>query len=233
MVGECGLEIINFGTTWSRTHQDGNMLKSALDHVLINKPTSVNDHYKLDIDYSDHCMICIDLNIEIPKLDNKIITSRDYRKIRANPKILLMKLANIKWELMKDMENVDQMETFWTQEINNCLNLVAPWTTRSLKPKKYSLPMAVKTEIKKRKALQKRYQMKVKNGEEDSELEAKFKKQRNYCNKLIKQVVREKEGKNITNVSTVKEVWNSIQSILKPESLNRTTIKIQTEKKTN
>ena len=91
--------------------------------------------------------------------------------------------------------------------------------------------MAVKTEIKKRKALQKRYQMKVKNGEEDSELEAKFKKQRNYCNKLIKQVVREKEGKNITNVSTVKEVWNSIQSILKPESLNRTTIKIQTEKK--
>ena len=144
-----------------------------------------------------------------------------------------MELANIKCELMKDMENVDQMETFWTQEINNCLNLVAPWTTRSLKPKKYSLPMAVKTEIKKRKALQKRYQMKVKNGEEDSELEAKFKKQRNYCNKLIKQVVREKEGKNITNVSTVKEVWNSIQSILKPESLNRTTIKIQTEKKTN
>ena len=231
MVGECGLEIINFGITWSRTHQDGNMLNSALDHALINKPTSVNDHYRIDIDYSDHSMICMDLNIEVPKLDNKIINSRDYRRIRANPKILLMELANIKWELMKDMENVDQMETFWTQQINNSLNLVAPWTTRLLKPKKYCLPMAVKTEIKKRKALQKRYQMRVKCGEEDSELEAQFKKQRNYCNKLIKQAVREKEGKNITNVSTVKEIWNSIQGILKPESLNRNTIKIQTEEK--
>ena len=54
--------------------------------------------------------------------------------------------------------------------------------------------------------------MKVKNGEKDSKLESQFKKQRNYCNKLIKKAVREKEGKNISNSSSAKQIWNCINA---------------------
>ena len=34
LVGECGLEIINFGMTWNRNHKNGNVLSSAIDHAL-------------------------------------------------------------------------------------------------------------------------------------------------------------------------------------------------------
>ena len=43
----------------------------------------------------------------------------------------------------------------------------------------------------------------------DFQLQNQLKKHNNYCNKIIKQAVREKNSKNITPVSNVKEIWNS------------------------
>ena len=60
------------------------------------------------------------------------------------------------------------------------------------KPKKYILPKEVQTAIKERKELHKRLRTKLENGENDSKLEKQFKKHNNYCNKLIKKAVREK-----------------------------------------
>ena len=82
-------------------------------------------------------------------------------------------------------------------------------------------------EISKQKSLLKRHQMNVHIGQIDVELEKKFKKHRNYCNKLIKRAVREKAGTNISNVSNVKQVWKSINDILKPENIAKNSIKIQ------
>ena len=50
MIGENGLDIINFGTTWKRPNRD----ESAIDHALTNKPESIKDYQKIEILYSDH-----------------------------------------------------------------------------------------------------------------------------------------------------------------------------------
>ena len=60
-------------------------------------------------------------------------------------------------------------------------------------------------------------------------MERKYKKKTNYCNKIIKKAVREKRGQNITTVSNVKQVWNSITDILKPEELSKPPLKIKIE----
>ena len=62
-------------------------------------------------------------------------------------------------------------------------------------------------------------------------MEEKFKKHRNYTNNLIKKAVRENTGKNITSASNVKDIWNSINDILKPEKVAKNSIKIETNGK--
>ena len=66
----------------------------------------------------------------------------------------------------------------------------------------------------------------MKNGIKDLKLEEQYKKQRNYCTKVIKNAVRENTGRSITSASSGKEIWNSINDILRPESLAKTSIKI-------
>ena len=72
----------------------------------------------------------------------------------------------------------------------------------------------------------------MKNGTPDATLERTFKKQRNYTNSLIKKAVREKAGRNITNESTMKEVWKGINDIIKPERNTKNFLKIETEEGT-
>ena len=66
MVGELGLETINFGITCYRTHKD-NLVKLAVDHAFTNKPKSIHSYYKSPIDYSDHSMICVEMSMNISK----------------------------------------------------------------------------------------------------------------------------------------------------------------------
>ena len=66
MIGEYGLKLLNFGTTWSRQIKDTNV-ESALDHAFTNKPLSVDNYFKNMIGYSDHSLICVDLKWDIPK----------------------------------------------------------------------------------------------------------------------------------------------------------------------
>ena len=91
------------------------------------------------------------------------------------------------------------------------------------------MPKEVKSAIKIRNDLKKKVQINEKNGIEDLKLEEQYKKHRNYCTKLIKNTVREIAGKNITSASNGKDIWNSINDILKPERLAKHSIKIQTE----
>ena len=63
MIGECGLEILNFGITWSRTHNDGTIKKASIDQAITNKPIAVHSYHKKHIDYSDHSMICVNLDL--------------------------------------------------------------------------------------------------------------------------------------------------------------------------
>ena len=125
------------------------------------------------------------------------------------------------------MKDVDNMEQFWSTQINSCLDIVAPWKTQKMRQKRFLLPNEVKVAIKKQKELLKRHQENVHNGQIDVELEAKFKKHRNYTNSLIKKSLREKSGEN--KVSNLKQVWKSINDILKPEDIARKSMKIESE----
>jgi hypothetical protein len=48
---------------------------------------------------------------------------------------------------------------------------------------------------------------------------------------MIKKAVRVNNGQNVSSVSTVKEIWNNINDILKPEKSARSSLKIETENK--
>ena len=110
-------------------------------YSLIHK----NRYNIIEIKYSDHDLIYVDLNVKVAKLKDISTTTRDYRKLRSNKKNFLNLLKNINWEVLKDLSNVNEMEKFWTQEINKCLDITAPWKKRRNKKKqdrRYSDPNA-------------------------------------------------------------------------------------------
>ena len=156
LIGECGLEIISFGTTYNGK-KNGEVINSALDHAITNKPRAINDHFKtlIDSNLSDHHMISVDLNIKTPKLQDKIIIARDFRKLRSNPAFFLKDLREVKWEVFENMDDVDPMEEFMTKKTNDCMDISAPWKSRKIKPKKYELPKEVQSAIKVRNDLRK------------------------------------------------------------------------------
>ena len=86
--------------------------------------------------------------MKISKLKDQTI-SRDLRKLRSNPQFFLNRLSNVDWSILVNIVDVDEMEEFWTTEINKCLDSIAPWKTRKLKKKKYCLPKIVLEEMKK------------------------------------------------------------------------------------
>ena len=63
------------------------------------------------------------MNVKIPKMKETDTTSRDLRKLRSNPKFFLNELSKIKWETFVNMRDVDQMEQFWSMEINKCFKI--------------------------------------------------------------------------------------------------------------
>ena len=231
LIGECGLEVIDFGVTFSRPCKK-EFIESALDHALVNKPASIKNYFKTLIDYSDHNMICVDLKTNIPKLKDINSTSRDLRKIRNNPQYFKNRLSAVEWEIFINMKDVDEMEEFWTSRINECLDSTAPFKARKNRKKKFCLPKEVQEKIQTQKELQKTFEFNRKNAIKDSEFDIKYKKHRNYTNNLIKKAVRENTGKNITNASSAKEIWSSINDILKPEKVVKNSIKIETNGKT-
>ena len=131
LIGLCGLDLLNFGITWSRSQENG----SALDHALTNKPEAIENYYKTDIDYSDHSLITVILNVKVPKLHDSISTARDLRKLRSNPHFFISRLKRVDWGAFGYMDSVDDMEILWTKEINKCLDECAPLKVRRLKKK--------------------------------------------------------------------------------------------------
>ena len=135
-IAKCGLKPIDFGITFRRVHKDGKVIESAVDHVLIKKPEMVNDYSKGDITYSDHSSIIIDLSIGVTRNKQGLTKrSRDLRKIRANPQYFQFALYNCPWDKLAQMEDVDEMETFFTSQIEGVLDKTAPYSNRKIKSK--------------------------------------------------------------------------------------------------
>ena len=130
------------------------------NHGFTNKPLYVHSYYKTEIDYSDHDLICVKLNWKVQKSPNINIESRDFRKLNSNPDYFVNALAGIDWSSLINMHDVDDMERFWTKEINYCLNLVAPMKTRKIKKKRFCLPKEIQRGKKNYKdSLNQKYKM--------------------------------------------------------------------------
>ena len=56
-----------------------------------------------------------------------------------------------------------------------------------------------------------------------------FKKQKNLCNNMIKKDIRKALGKNVSNKSSITEIWKAIVDILKPERMACNSWKIEVD----
>ena len=225
LIGECGLEILDFGFTWSRIIESV-LKQSAIDHALINKPEAVKDYFKVKFHKSDHDLICVEVKINVQKIHRKSTTTRDYRKVRNNPQFLLRRLNEINWNALDNM-TLNDMVIFYTKEINVCLDECAPWKTKRIKKKKYVLSKEILELMRIRNKLHNELQKSVKNGTKNNLLETQYKKHNNYCNKMIRKEVKQKNGENITSDSNMKDIWKCIKIVQNPEATSIRKLKIE------
>ena len=230
MIGECGLELLDFGITWSRIIESV-LKESAIDHALTNKPEAVKDYFKVKLHRSDHDLICVDVKFNVQKIHRNSATTRDYRKVRSNPTFLLRRLNKINWNNLENMMNINDMVIFWTMEINACLDECAPWKTRKFRKKKYKLPKEILELIQIRNKLHKELRNSIKNSTKDNLLETQYKKHNNYCNKMIMKEVKRKNGENITSNSNMKDIWKCIKIVQNPEATSIRKLKIEVDGK--
>ena len=229
LIGECGLELLDFGLTWSRIIESV-LKESAIDHALINKPEAVKDHFKVKFHKSDHDLICVEMKINVQKIHRNSTTSRDYRKVRSNPQFLLRRLNKINWNALDNM-TLNDMVIFWTKEINICLDECAPWKTKRFKKKKYVLSKEILELMRIRNKLHNELQKSVKNGTKNNLLETQYKKHNNYCNKMIRKEVKKKNGENVTSDSNMKDIWKCIKIVQNPEATSIRKLKIEIDGK--
>ena len=286
-ISNFGLSVIDFGITWKRTHLDGSVHESAIDHGLINKLVHLKTFAKREVDYSDHCMIMMEVQCGIPRNHSGEPTqSRDFRKIRANPEYLQYALSNIDWTKLAKLKDVNEMVQYWDEEIVKVLNKVAPVCERKRSSKKKHhlsqetlRQMQIRDEM--REALKQftcktcdmafgrhigestcnkcEQNLRTHTGEKSStcnkcdknlrthteekpstckdcdknfsykifeEKHTQYKKQRNYCNNLIKADIRRSLGENISNKSSNTDIWRAINVVLRPERMAYNKIKI-------
>ena len=66
------------------------------------------------------------------------MTSRDLRKLRANPTKFGQKLAEVDWTQLEG-KALDSMVSFWIKSTTNALDDLAPLKTRKVSKKKIKL----------------------------------------------------------------------------------------------
>ena len=144
-MGEGGFETIDFGHTW----KDRN-----IGHAFLNRPEAIKNHGTVDIHYSDHKLIFIEIMANASRKSHETIISRDLRKLRANPQYFEHLLRGIDWaEMIKMIDDVDEMVHFYTTSVIKCLDEAAEMKEKKLKPRKFSLPKELEIEKKERDTL--------------------------------------------------------------------------------
>ena len=74
-IGRNGLELIDYGITWERYHQNGEIKKSSLDHSLTNIPSQVEKHKREYVSFSDHFAIYVDLAMDMKKVKKQKVAN--------------------------------------------------------------------------------------------------------------------------------------------------------------
>ena len=127
------------------------------------------------------------------------------------------------------MEDVDEMVETWVKHINVALDEVAPKKERVLKDGKGKPNWSpeVLQKIKKKNHLRSEWQKSIAMGKADEKLHEEYKRSRNTCNNLVTQEHRKLMGTNITETSTMNQVWKTINKILYPRESQNMTIQVK------
>ena len=232
MIGQNGLDIIGFGVTWTRLHKNGKIRKSSLDHGLTNDPSQIVDSKKVEVGFSDHSAVIIDINTNLKKAKRMKRNTRDMRKLRANPNKFVEELRKIDWTYITsgddraNIVDVDDIVNYWTESVQNVLDLLAPKKSKSIgKKKKVQLPPSVKQKLQRRNEMAKEISQ-AEEGHVSKEMVMEYKKHKNFCNRLVKKVILENEGINITEKSSLNQIWKVIGDVLRPERLATNQLKV-------
>merc|ERR1712029_1155537 len=67
LLGYCGLECIDFGITWRRFFENGEIKESAIDHAFSSKGSHITSFTNLEVGFSDHSAIILDLKTGVLK----------------------------------------------------------------------------------------------------------------------------------------------------------------------
>ena len=88
------------------------------------------------------------------------------------------------------------------------------------------MPPSIKQQLKKRDEMAKEISNLEKDGHVDKELVRKYRKHRNFCNRMLKKAILEARGINITSKSSLNQIWKVIAEVLRPEMLACNQMKI-------
>ena len=229
MMGENGLSFKRMGTTFERVHMDGRIIQSEIDHLILNCPNEVKEFGTFPFDSSDHKGIMAEINFETSKPEKKTVTSRDLRNVRKNPKILKDSVAKINWYQLLGMEDVNDMVEFWSSQMNAALDQVAPLKQRVLRDgkRKPNLGPEVLQKIQEKKNLKSKVQESIALGKFDGNLLEEYKKCRNQCSNMIRASHRIQTGTNITEETSLNEMWKIVNSMLSPKERAKLTLKVK------
>ena len=124
-----------------------------------------------------------DFHMNVQKQTTVTVKSRDLRKLRRTPLSFQEALKQVDWHQMYAMKSSDEMATFWTENMNKCLDMVAPIKHKKNNKKRIVLPPEVKELRKKRNLVRMERNQKIKQGLLDQKFEREYKKLNNYVNR--------------------------------------------------
>ena len=191
----------------------------------------IHAHCKVEVGFSDHSCIYVDVKTGTKTKERGTTRVQDMKTIRRTPEVFQKMLAEIKWEKLSQMNCLNSMVEFYTKSINEVLNIIAPYrTSKAINRKKTKLPNPVINEMRKRDEMWKNITRSHESREEiDQKLLCQWKKQRNLCNRLIKDSLKEKFNEGITESTDMNSIWKKVKLVLKPEREASNDIKIQSD----
>ena len=104
-----GMIDYDFGYTWSRIHENGTIRRSAIDQCITNSPEVLANPSKVEVGFSDHDAIFVDLKTSKKPKEQASQIVRNMGKLRRNPDKFQQMIANIPWEKLAEMESVHEM----------------------------------------------------------------------------------------------------------------------------
>ena len=187
---------------------------TIIDHIISEKSaqmercgvidaSSITDHRDMTI--TDHKLIFCILKCKTMKEKAKLITYRDFSKFDIED--VLIRVGNVDWDNVKNMEGVDEMNDYITSNIKNIYDRCAPIVTRRVTRKKSPWINQEIVSLTKRKNKLRRKFWKYRHENDWTE----YKVLRNNLNSIIWKSKKEFFRERLSKCEDSKEFWKCLK----------------------